>query len=262
MKAFNFMKNPVLPALCLFFGAQVFAGEYTNSFKIKVTEDDAVGESLKEDPVEAFNNAVEAAMKTGQSLGESEIIGNSSTQDFVLKETWVKKEAHLQMTDMQVTKYKFSKPDGQPIRVSLNATMQMDYIDLPKFMEDYEKTVTGAAYRSMAIPGWGQFYNRQYTTGILYGTAFWAFYVLFIQAARSAATSADLTSAALNFQLPALILWSFNVSEAVTSRIMGRQGLENLRQAYRLDVKYDYVPLTDRGVKFDFVLFTWSFGGG
>ena len=239
----------------------VHAGEYTNSFKIKITEEDAVGESLKEDPVEAFNNAVEAAMKTAQSLGESEIIGRSETADFMLKETWVKKEAHLQVTDLQVTKYKFSKPDGQPIRVSMNVTMQMDYVDLPKFMEDYEKTVTGATYRSMAIPGWGQIYNRQYTTSLLYGTGFWAFYILFIQAARSATNNDDLNTAALNFQLPALILWSFNVSEAATSRFMGRQGLENLRQAYRLDPKYDYVPLTERGVKFDFILWTWSFGG-
>ncbi len=239
----------------------IAAGEYTNSFKIKISEEDAVGESLKEDPVEAFNNAVEAAMKTGQSLGESEIIGRSETQDFVLKETWVRKEAHLQVTDLQVLKYKFSRPVGEPIRVNMSVTMQMDYVDLPKFMEDYEKTVTGATYRSMAVPGWGQIYNRQYTTSLLYGTAFWAFYILFIQAAKSAANSDDLNTAALNFQLPALILWSFNVSEAATSRYMGRQGLENLRQAYRLDARYDYVPLTERGVKFDFVLFTWSFGG-
>lgn len=242
--------------------APLMAGEYTNTFKIKISEDDAVGESLKEDPVEAFNNAVEAAMKVGQSLGESEILGRSETADFVLKETWVRKEAHLQVTDLQVLKYKFWKPQGEPIRVSMNVTMQMEYIDLPKFMEDYEKTVTGAAYRSMAVPGWGQIYNRQYTTSILYGTGFWAFYILFIQAAKNAANNNDLNTAALNFQLPALILWSFNVSEAATSRIMGRQGLENLRQAYRLDARYEYVPLTERGVKFDFVLFTCSFGEG
>jgi hypothetical protein len=238
----------------------VNAGEYTNHFEIRVTEEDAVGESLKEDPVEAFNNAVEAAMKTGQSLGEVEVSGRSATQDFVLKETWVKKEAHLQVTDLQVLKYKFWKPPGQPIRVSMNVKMQMDYVDLPKFMEDYEKTVTGATYRSMAFPGWGQIYNRQYMTSFLYGTAFWTFYIMFIQGAKSAISSSELTTAAVNFQLPALILWSFNVSEAATSRFMGRQGLENLRQAYRLDARYEYVPLTERGIKFDFVLWTWSFG--
>lgn len=253
------VKSAILAAVILVNATQILPGEYTNSFRIKVTEEDAKGESLKEDPVEAFNNAVEEAMKTGQSLGESEITAKSSTQDFVLKDSWVKKEAHLQVTDFQVTKYKFSKPPGQPIRVSLDATMQMDYVDLPKFLEDYEKTVTGATYRSMAFPGWGQIYNRQYTTSILYGTAFWTFYVLFIQAAKSANTSGDLTAAAINFQLPAVILWSFNVSEAATSRIMGRQGLENLRQAYRLDAKYEYVPFTERGVKFDLVFFTFSF---
>ena len=83
---------------------------------------------------------------------------------------------------------------------------------------------------------------------------------MFIQAAKNANNSGDLTVAALNFQLPALIFWSFNVSEAAVSRYMGRQGLENLRQAYRFDAHYDYVPLTERGVKFDFLLFEFSFG--
>jgi len=236
------------------------AGEYTNSFKIKINEEDGVGESLNNDPVEAFNNAVETSMKVGQSLGESEIISRQETKDFVLQENWVRQEAHLQVTDLQVLKYKFSRPPGEPVRVNMSVTMQMDYVDLPKFMDDYEKTVTGATYRSMAVPGWGQLYNRQYTTSILYGTAFWAFYIMFIQAARTASNSGDLSTAALNFQLPALIFWSFNVSEAATSRYMGRQGLENLRQAYRLKTEYEYVPLTERGVKFDFILFTWSFG--
>jgi len=237
----------------------IFAGEYTNSFRIKVSEEDGVGESLKEDPVEAFNNAVEAAMKTGQSLGESEISAKSSTEDFVLKDSWVKKEAHLQVTDFQVMKYKFWKPTGEPIRVNLAANMQVDYVNLPKFMEDYEKTVTGATYRSMAFPGWGQVYNRQYTTSILYGAAFWTFYILFIQGVQRANTPGEITDAAINFQIPALILWSFNVSEAATSRFMGKQGLENLRQAYRFDAKYDYVPLADRGWRVDMLFYTFSF---
>lgn len=246
----------VLPA---FFAGSLSAGEYTNSFKIKIGEEDAVGESLKEDPVEAFNNAVEAAMKTGQSLGEAELIGGSRTKDFVLTDSWVKKEAHLQVTDLQVKKYRFWKPAGEPVRVSMNVEMQVDYVDVPKFTEDYEKTVTGATYRSMAIPGWGQIYNRQYTTSILYGAAFWTFYVMFIQGVKNANSSGDISTAALNFQLPALILWSFNVSEAATSRIMGRQGLENLRQAYRLDARHEYVPMTERGWKLDFVFYEFSF---
>ncbi|MBV6492729.1 MAG: hypothetical protein LDLANPLL_00726 [Turneriella sp.] len=239
-----------------------FAGEYTNSFKVKVSAEDGVGESLKNDPVEAFNNAVDQAMKVGTSLGESELVGRSEARDFVLESTWVTQEAHLQVTDVQVLNYRFSRPAGEPLRVNMNVSMQMDYVDLPKFMEDYEKTITGATYRSMAVPGWGQLYNRQYTTSFLYGVGFWTFYVLFVQAAKAAKTSDDLSTASLNFQLPALILWSFNVSEAATSRYMGRQGLENLRQAYRLDARYEYVPLTERGVKFDFVLFQCSFGGG
>lgn len=251
----------ILAMLLLASGA-ASAGEYTNSFRIQIGEDDAVGESLKEDPVEAFNNAVEAAMKTGQSLGESQLIGGSRTKDFVLESTWVKKEAHLQVTDLQVKKYRFWRPAGEPIRVSMNVDMQVDYVDVPKFTEDYEKTVTGATYRSMAIPGWGQIYNRQYTTSILYGAAFWTFYVMFIQASRNANSAQDITNAAINFQIPALILWSFNVSEAATSRIMGRRGLENLREAYRMDVQHEYVPLTERGVKFDFLLVSCSFGGG
>ncbi|HRP68082.1 MAG TPA: DUF5683 domain-containing protein [Turneriella sp.] len=238
------------------------AGEYTNSFKVKISTEDGVGESLNNDPVEAFNNAVDQAMKVGTSLGESELVGRSESKDFVLQDTWVKQEAHLQVTDVQITNYRFSRPAGEPLRVNLSATMQLDYVDLPKFMEDYEKTITGATYRSMAVPGWGQLYNRQYTTSLLYGVGFWTFYVLFVQAAKSATTSDDLSSAALNFQLPALILWSFNVSEAATSRYMGKQGLDNLRQAYRLNTQYEYVSLTERGVKFDFVLFQCSFGGG
>lgn len=260
MNILSWKQKLLLAALALAITGALSAGEYTNTFKVKVTEEDAQGESLKDDPVEAFNNAVEAAMKTGQSLGESDIIGQSSVKDYVLQDTWVRKEGHLQVTDVQVTKYRFWRPPGEPLRVSMNVTMDLDYVDLPKFMEDYEKTVTGATYRSMAIPGWGQIYNRQYVTSILYGTAFWTFYVMFIQAARGANNSGDLTTAALNFQLPALIFWSFNVSEAAISRYMGRQGLENLRQAYRFEAHYDYIPLTERGVKFDFLIYTFSFG--
>lgn len=259
MKTNKCYQTLVICLLALLFTVRVRAGEYTNSFKIKIGEDEAVGESLKEDPVEAFNNAVEAAMKAAQSQGEVELISSSRARDFVLTDAWVKKEAHLQVTDLQVKKYRFWKPAGEPIRVSMNVEMQMDYIDVPKFTEDYEKTVTGATYRSMAVPGWGQIYNRQYTTSILYGTAFWTFYVMFINAVKNANNSDDISRAALNFQLPALILWSFNVSEAATSRIMGRQGLENLRQAYRIEAKHEYVPMTERGWKLDFVFFEFSF---
>ncbi|MCX7633712.1 MAG: hypothetical protein N2Z22_10310 [Turneriella sp.] len=243
-----------LPVAIAILSANVlFAGEYTNSFRITIDEDEAVGESLKDDPVEAFNNAVERAMKVAQSQGEVKLVSESRSRDFVLSDIWVKKEAHLQVTDLQVKKYRFSKPAGQPIRVNMNVDMQMDYINVPKFMEDYEKTVTGATYRSMAVPGWGQFYNRQYVTGLLYGIGFWSFYGLFISAVKSATTSDDISRATLNFQVPALIFWSFNVSEAATSRIMGRQGLENLRQAYRLDAKHEYVSMTERGWKLDFI---------
>ena len=244
----------------VFFTTATMAGEYTNSFHIKVDENDAVGESIKGDPVEAFNNAIEAAMKTGQSLGESELINQSRVEDFVLKESWVQKEAHMQITDLQVLKYKFSQPVGEPIRVNMRVDMKVDYVDVPKFMDDYEKTVTGATYRSMAIPGWGQFYNRQNVTGILYGVAFWTFYIMFIGASDRAGTNnTDLTNAAINFQLPALILWSFNVSEAAVSRHMGKQGLNNLARAYRMDPKFEYEPINERGFKMDFLLWTWTF---
>lgn len=249
-----------LTSMAVFFsGTFLNAGEYTNSFRITIGEEDAVGESLKEDPVEAFNNAIEAAMRAAQSQGEAELISQSRARDFVLNDIWVQKESHLQVTDLQVKKYRFSKPAGQPIRVNMQVDMQMDYINVPKFMQDYEKTVTGATYRSMAVPGWGQIYNRQYVTGLLYGIGFWSFYGLFINALKTATTSEDISRATLNFQLPALIFWSFNVSEATTSRIMGRQGLENLRQAYRLDAKHEYVSLTERGWKFDFIFWEITF---
>lgn len=259
MRHLQFTRFIAVLTAAVFLAGSLAAGEYTNSFRIKVTEEDAVGESEKNDPVEAFNNAVEAATKFGQQSADSEITAQSYSRDFVLTSSWVRKEGHLQVSDLQVTKYRFSRPAGEPVRVNMNVTMQVDYIDLPKFMEDYEKTVTGAVYRSMAVPGWGQIYNRQYVTSILYGSAFWTLYVMFIQAVKNANNSSDLTTAALNFQLPALIFWSFNVSEAAMSRYMGRQGLENLRQAYRFETHYDYIPLTERGVKFDFLLFTFSF---
>jgi len=243
----------------VFVQTQIFASEYTNSFTIRVTEDDANGDSATDDPVEAFNNAVERATKIGQTLAESEISAQSSVKDYVLDSSWIKQEAHVQVSDLQVMKYRFVKPQNDHLRAYLNVKMQMDYVDVPKFMEDYQKTVTGAAYRSMAVPGWGQFYNRQYMTGILYGGAFWTFYLFFISAAKSATNSADLTSAALNFQLPAVILWSFNVSEAAMSRIMGRQGLQNLQQAYQFKTSYGYESQYERAFKIDLLLYTFSF---
>lgn len=241
--------------LSLLFQLELFAGEYTNSFKLKI---EGKGESLEGDPVEAFNHALDNAMNEAAGQGEVYIQAESSTRDNVLEESWIKKEAHLQITDLQVTKYAFSKPPGEGpkyVRADMNVHMKLEYIDVPKFMEDYQKTVQGAAYRSMAIPGWGQLYNRQYTTSLLYGAAFWSFYTLFIINSQRATTSADLNNAMVNFQVPAVIFWSFNVSEAITSRIMGRQGLENLRQAYRIPPEYRYEPITERGFKIDLILF-------
>ncbi|MCS6984046.1 MAG: DUF5683 domain-containing protein [Leptospiraceae bacterium] len=231
----------------------LFAGEYTNVFKLTIA--DAVGESESNDPVESFNDAIKNGMKKAIAQGEVTLKGYSMAQDNVLSEVWIRKSAHLQVIDLQVNSHRFYRSKQGTLLTEVKMDVTMEYLDVPRFVYDYEKTVQGAAFRSMAIPGWGQLYNNQYTTSILYGTAFWTFYVLFIDAMRSARTAQDRENAFWNFQLPAIIFWSFNVSEAASSRFLGKQGLENLRRAYRFEPVFEYQPMTERGVKIDFIFF-------
>lgn len=234
------------------------AGQYTNRFHLKVK---AQGESFNDDPVESFNSAIEYATQDAISLGQGTLRGYSRSRDSVLDEMWIQKESHLQVVDLQVLNYRFwrlNQPGyDKELITDVEIDVTLEYLDVPSFMLDYQKTVKGAMYRSMAVPGWGQFYNRQHTTGVLYGIAFWSFYVLFIGQSEAAhGDSAMINEAALNYQLPALIFWSLNVSDAVTARYMGRKGMESLKKAYRLDdFEPKYARMTERGFKMDFILF-------
>lgn len=230
----------------------VMAGQYTNRFHLKV---EAMGETLQNDPVEAFNSGIDNAMSTARSQGEGYLTGYAESFDAVYNSGWVKQEANLQVVDLEVLNYEFNRISGSNVRTRILADMTLEYLDIPMFMEDYGKNVMGASYRAMAFPGWGQFYNREYTTGILYGIAFWSFYALFVNNVQSANTSQRLDDATLNFQVPAIIFWAFNLSEAATSRYLGHQGLQNLAKAYRFEPRFDYEPRTERGFKIDFILF-------
>lgn len=258
MKFFSRIRPRQIVALLMLCSVMpLFAGEYTNTFRIRVK---AKGESLKGDPVESFNSAVEYAKQSAESQGGGVLRGRSASRDAVLDEIWIKKEANIQVVDLKVLNYRFWRPQGtrygNSLVTDIEADITLDYLDVPSFMEDYEKTVMGATYRSMAIPGWGQFYNNQHTTGVLYGFAFWLFYGLFINAVDNAdGDSSKIDEATLNYQIPAMVFWTFNVSEAATSRYLGKQGLESLRAAYRLEPRYRYESMTERGFKIDLILF-------
>ena len=56
------------------------------------------------------------------------------------------------------------------VKVRVKATF--DYLNVPKFMYEYDKTIMGSTLRTMAFPGWGQFYNNTYVTGFLYAFLF------------------------------------------------------------------------------------------
>lgn len=234
----------------------VYSGEYTNRFRIKVK---TKGESLKDDPVESFNSALEYAKSEATTAGEGVLRGREEMRDAVLEDSWIKKEAHLQVVDLQVLDYKFwrhnSAQHGNSLVTDIEVGVTMEYLDIPTFIHDYQKTIVGASYRSMAIPGWGQMYNNQHMTGFLYGLAFWAMYGMFINRSIDAGDdSSKIDDAFVSYQIPAMILWSFNVSEAATSRYLGHQGLTSLRKAYRLEnYRPSYQRRTERGFKLDLV---------
>ena len=250
------MKKKYFVLLILLLPSLLFGGEYTNTFTVRVEQ---MGESAKNDPVESFNSAVEYATQRAVSQGQGKLKGYSESQDSVLNEVWIKKESHLQVVDLRVVDYKFkihrSKKHGRLLITDITADFTLEYLDIPMFVEDYNKTIKGAALRSMAFPGWGQYYNRQYTTGLLFTTSFFAFYSMFAYSLQTQFTTSEIDKATVNYQIPAMILWSFNVSESITSRYLGRQGLESLRRAYRLeDYRPVYEPKTERGFKLDLIL--------
>ena len=235
----------------------IFAGEYTEQFRLKV---EAEGESLTMDPVESFNEAVEFATQKAESQGAGILKGYSESREGVLQELWIKKEAHLQVVDLQVYDYKFRVHNakyGRSLITAIKTEVTMDYLDIPKFQEDYNKTISGAALRSMAIPGWGQIYNRQYMTAFLFGLGFWTFYGSFIGKIQSANGNVNtMNDAFIQLQIPAMILWSLNLSDAITSRYLGHQGLNSLKHAYRLsDTRPQYELRAEQGFKIDLIFY-------
>ncbi|RME89734.1 MAG: hypothetical protein D6767_07955 [Candidatus Hydrogenedentota bacterium] len=246
----------------------VFPGEYTSQRRVQIRN--AMGESDTGNPVEAFNSAIEYATQSAQAQGEAYLRSYSESRDSVLDSIWIKKESHLQVVDLHVKRYQFldynlmakKYPEISPkyrnyLFTQMDIDFKLEYLDVPRFIEDYQKTIQGATYRSMAIPGWGQVYNRQYTTGFLYATAFWTFYTLFAIRSADAGTNQDaLNSAFVNLQIPAMIFWAFNVSDAATSRYLGKIGLRNLAQAYRLkNLNRKPESKVERGFKIDFIFF-------
>lgn len=246
----------------------LFSGEYTNQFRIKV---DSQGESETGNPVEAFNSAINYATQSAEAQGAGVLKGYSESKDSVLNSLWIKKESHLQVVDLKVLDYKFLTPDmmsqqenkrlgaqyNRYLFTNMKIDVTMEYLDVPTFIEDYQKTVQGASYRAMAFPGWGQVYNKQYTTGFLYAASFWTLYTMFaVRSSNAGGNNTELDSAFLNLQIPSMILWAFNVSDAATSRVLGRIGLNNLANAYRLD-NLDRRPESkvERGFKMDLILF-------
>ncbi len=245
----------------LFFYSFLWGISYTNKVRTQVK---GVGESLKKDVVESFNQAIENAKENAESQGEAYIKAYAAAEDAVFSSLWLIKKANLQVVDLQVLNYRFFPPQGRKgLITEVEVDIEMEYLDVPLFLRDWLKTPLGAGLRSSAIPGWGQFYNRQYTTGILFGIGFWSSYFFFIKASQEAGNDPIKRGEAFaKYQLPAILFWAFNVSEAVSSRYLGKQALRSLKLAYRLeDFEPKYLPKRTQGVRIDLLLFQIPLGG-
>ena len=247
----------------------VFAGEYTDSFTI-ITE--GAGYSKKKDPVEAFNNAIKNAKSSAIGQASAYIRGMSKLQDAVLEEEWIEKSSNAQVTNLVVKEYKFEGRDTAWVKIKATIT----YLNVPRFMHEYDKTVFGAFMRTATFPGWGQFYNKTYITGILYGLFFYFFYYKFVVGEQAIATSRSYTDKVVpyeiesdreiarrenmyKYQVPAFVFWLFAVSDAVASRINAKKALEGLRKMFRLRL-YNYKrEFVDRETIVDFLVYQFTF---
>lgn len=251
----------------------LWAGEYTNRI-VRIGKAEYKAESNEKlSTVDVFNEAVKYAIQDAENQGEAAIMGGSTMSGLNLGSMWVKKEANLQVVDIEILEKDFVNNDRRHVKVRARVTF--DYLNVPKFMYEYDKTVTGAAVRSIAIPGWGQMYNNTSVTGVLYGVLFGFFYYSFITEANQAQGMAGnkagatelqreeytsrMNSIVASYQLPSLLIWSFALSEATASRALAKIGLRNLKEVYRLG-DYNYVRQTneDRFVV-DFYLFHFRF---
>ena len=248
----------------LLFSANIFAGEYTDSFEVK---GEGYGVSNRNDPVEAFNKAIQRAKADAIGTAVATIKSRAMSRDAVLEESYIEKNSNAQITNLIVTNYKFSGRGQAEVKIKAH----VEYLNVSRFMDEYDKTVLGAALRTAAFPGWGQFYNKTYITGILYGVLFSIFYYSFVINEERVMNSNEYTdeipygeyesdreqartSVATKYQMPAFILWAFAISDAMASRINGKRGLEGLRIMFRLDTanyKREYV---DKGIIIDFIV--------
>jgi len=247
----------------------LYAGEYTDSFTI-IT--DGEGYSNKNDPVEAFNNAIRNAKTSAVGQASAYIRGKAVLKDAVLEEEWIEKSANAQVTNLIVKDYKFEARNSAWVKIKATIT----YLNVPKFMHEYDKTVFGSFLRTATFPGWGQFYNKTYITGILYGIFFSFFYYKFVEGEQKITTSNEYTDKIdsdeiesdreiarrknmYKYQVPAFIFWLFAISDAIASRINGKKALEGLRKMFRLRL-YNYNrEYVDRETIVDFLVYQFSF---
>lgn len=187
------------------------------------------GYSANNDPVEALEMAVLQAKKQGASLIAGQIKGGSTTINGVLSSDWVEKRANIQIFDVKILEKQFVSPGEVKIKIRLVG----GYLDLPKFWNEYYKTVPGSTLRTMAIPGFGQYYNREYFSAGLYGVFYWTFYLTYISELNKAKTEDDVNAAFVTYQVPSLVFWTLAVSDAGISRLMMKFGLEQIKESYR-----------------------------
>lgn len=191
------------------------------------------------DPVEAFENAIRNGKIEAAGLIAAEIRGGSSVVDGVLSDDWVEKRANIQVFDVKLLEKEFLSEGA--VRVKLR--MIAGYLDARKFWTEYYKTVKGAIYRTAVIPGLGQAYNREYTSSVLYGAFYWAFYGLYmVNITRQDLTQPAVNRAFARYQLPSFLFWTLSVSDAGISRIMLKFGLEQVKESYRAGI----IPEGDR----------------
>jgi hypothetical protein len=223
-------KMPVLLASILLASSVLLANEFTIKRQLVVDEE---GYSSTQDPVEAFSNAIENAKRTAASLVEGQIKGGSSTVNGEFSSDWVEKKANIQFYDVKILKKDWVSPGDVKVKLQLTA----GYLDIPKFWTEYDKTVQGASFRTVVMPGWGQGYNREYFSAGLYGVFYWAFYVIYLIKVDAIKNTDEvgLTTVSAQFQLPALLFWTLAVSDASISRLMEKFGLEQIKESYRAD---------------------------
>jgi hypothetical protein len=211
----------------LFAGPQLLrASEFTIKQKMTVEE---TGYSSANDPVEAFENAVEQAKRRAASSIGATLRGGSSTEDGAFTGDWAEKKANVQIFDVKILEKTFVSPGEVRVRIRMTA----GYLNAGKFWREYDKTVKGASFRTAVVPGWGQVYNREYFSAGLYGVFYAAFYGLYLATVNKARTDQDVNKAFVQFQLPALVFWSLAVSDASISRFMVKFGLEQIKQSYQ-----------------------------